>query len=327
MQLPRRFVTRSFVVLGFSIALYAAGALVFGWSDMRDNLRAVPAGILAMVGLLSLTNYLLRFWRWEVYLRCLGVRIPLATSLGLYFSAYVMVITPGKIGEVFKAGILGETHGVSLAKGIPVVLAERLYDFLAVLLLAIVGIVFWPGPVSGLGTGLAAATCLPAVMLLFRHPGIRRRLVEKAAGSALLKKHRLGLDESLESLASLLTVRQLAFSLTLTSLAWFCECLGLWLVCKGLGFPVGVGEAVFVYAAGTLVGSLSFLPGGLGGTEATIIWLLGKLALPTAVAASAALLVRLFTLWLAVALGLAVFLAARSRFQAPGPERDSDQPA
>jgi uncharacterized membrane protein YbhN (UPF0104 family) len=61
-----------------------------------------------------------------------------------------------------------------------------------------------------------------------------------------------------------------------------------------------------------LVGSLSFLPGGLGGTEATIIWLLGVLSMPGAAAATVAMLVRLFTLWLAVAIGLLFFLAYRS---------------
>ena len=72
---------------------------------------------------------------------------------------------------------------------------------------------------------------------------------------------------------------------------------------------------MFVYAAGTLVGSLSFLPGGLGGTEATIIWLLGTLSLPGATAATVALLVRIFTLWLAVVVGVGFFLSARELFR------------
>ena len=115
----------------------------------------------------------------------------------------------------------------------------------------------------------------------------------------------------MDSLSLLLGAKHSLFSLTLSTLAWLCECLGLWLVCRGLGFPVPLGEAIFVYAAGTLVGSLSFMPGGLGGTEATIIWLLGTLAMPGATAAAVAMLVRIFTLWLAVAIGLAFFLAFR----------------
>jgi len=311
MKLPRKLTSRSFAVIGFSVALYAALALFLGLDDIRRELAGYPTWQLAVLAGLSLVNYALRFWRWEVYLRALESRIPLRESVGLYFSTYVMVITPGKVGEVFKAGVLREKFGISLAKGLPIVLAERIYDFLAVLILAAAGVFFWPGPMTGLTTGLIAAASVPLFLALFQNQGIRTRLLGRAARSELLVRHRVGLDEAMESMSRLLGVKQSLFSLTLSTLAWMCECLGLWLVCRGLGVPVPLGEAFFVYAAGTLVGSLSFLPGGLGGTEATIIWLLGTLSIPGATGAAVALLVRLFTLWLAVIIGLIFFLAFR----------------
>ncbi len=311
MKLPRRLTSRSFAVIGFSVALYAALALFFGYDEIRRQLAGFPTWQFGVLAGLSLVNYGLRFWRWEVYLRALGCRIPLRESVGLYFATYVMVITPGKVGEVFKAGVLREKFGISLAKGLPIVLAERIYDFLAVLVLAAVGVFFWPGPMTGLTTGLLAAVSVPLFLALFQNRGIRTRLLGRAARSELLARHRVGLDEAMDSLSRLLGMKQSLFSLTLSTLAWMCECLGLWLVCRGLDVPVSLGEALFVYAAGTLVGSLSFLPGGLGGTEATFIWLLGTLAIPGATGAAVALLVRLFTLWLAVIIGLVFFLAFR----------------
>ncbi len=311
MKLPHRFTSRSFAVIGFSVALYAALALIFGLDDILRELAGFPVWQLWLLAALSLVNYALRFWRWEVYLRTLDARIPLRESVGLYFATYVMVITPGKIGEIFKAGILREKFGVSLSRGIPIVLAERIYDFLAVLVLASVGVFFWPGSLTGLTTGLMAAVSIPLLLALFQNRKLRAWLLSRASRSDLLSRHQVGLDESMESLGTLLGFRQSLFSLTLSTLAWLCECLGLWLVCRGLDFPVPLGEALFVYAAGTLVGSLSFLPGGLGGTEATIIWLLGTLSMPGATAAAVALLVRLFTLWLAVIIGLVFFLAFR----------------
>jgi uncharacterized protein (TIRG00374 family) len=311
MKLPRRLTSRSFAVIGFSVAFYAAVFLFFGWDDIRQKLAGYPSWQLGVLAGLSLVNYGLRFLRWEIYLRTLDSRIPLRKSIGLYFATYVMVITPGKIGEIFKAGILREKFGVSLAQGLPIVLAERIYDFLAVLILAAMGVFFWPGPLTGLTTGLFAAASVPLFLALFQNRGIRTRLLGRATRSELLARHRVGLDEAMNSLSRLLGVKQSLFSLTLSTLAWMCECLGLWLVCQGLGFPVPLGQALFVYAAGTLVGSLTFLPGGLGGTEATIIWLLGTLAMPGSTAAAVALLVRLFTLWLAVIIGLLFFLAFR----------------
>ena len=271
MKLPRKLTSRSFVVIGFSVGLYVAVALFFGLDEIRQELTGYPTWQLGVLAGLSLVNYALRFWRWEVYLRALDSRIPLRESVGLYFSTYVMVITPGKVGEIFKAGILREKFGIPLAKGLPIVLAERIYDFLAVLILAATGVFFWPGPMTGLTTGLIAAASVPLFLALFQNQGIRTRLLGRAARPGLLCGPRLCMDEAMDSMSGLLGIKQSLFSVTLSTLAWMCECLGLWLVCSGLGVPIPLGEALFVYAAGTLVGSLSFLPGGLGGTEATII--------------------------------------------------------
>jgi glycosyltransferase 2 family protein len=71
-----------------------------------------------------------------------------------------------------------------------------------------------------------------------------------------------------------------------------------------LGRDLSLPTALFIYAFSMLVGALSFLPGGLGGTEATMVALLilNHVAQPQAVAAT--VLIRLATLWSAVALGV-----------------------
>jgi uncharacterized protein (TIRG00374 family) len=90
----------------------------------------------------------------------------------------------------------------------------------------------------------------------------------------------------------------------------------MWLVCRGCAAPLPPADAIFIYAAGTLVGSLSFLPGGLGGTEGTIIWLLTESGVAAGTSVTIALVVRLATLWLALLIGLGVFLIFRGLFLA-----------
>lgn len=311
MHIPRHFMGKTFVTVVVAVALYGLTAGIFGWDGIRAQISAFPAAFLGGMALLSLANYFLRFWRWQVYLQRLGCPLPFRSSLGLYFTAYVMVITPGKIGEVFKAGIMQEKYGIPLAKGLPIVLAERIYDFLAVLFLAVLGLFFWPGSFAGLEVGLLAASIFPLMLVLFRNSRIRGLMLSKLSKAPVLRDHAVALDEAVAALSALLNLRIMAFSMVLTVVAWLGECLGLWLACLGIGFSVPVLEANFIYAAGTLVGSLSFLPGGLGGTEATIILLLKSLAMDPSSAATVALLVRLFTLWLAVVVGFGFFLVFR----------------
>ena len=314
MQFPKSLTFRTFAVIAVSVIIYASVALFVGWDGLRREFAQFPVQLLLPLALLSLFNYVLRFWRWEIFLRSLNVKLPLRESVGLYFATYVMVITPGKVGEVFKASILRERHGVNLSLGLPVVLAERIYDFLAVLALAVAGVFFWPGSFTGLTTGLVTAAGIPVALILFQARPVRMFLMRKVARSPLLAKHSIGIDEAADTLSLLMGFRLGSISLVISTVAWLAECTGLWLVCSGLNFPVPLGQAVFVYAAGTIVGSLSFLPGGLGGTEATIIWLLESLNMARASAATTALLVRLFTLWLAVVVGLGFFAAFRHIF-------------
>ena len=314
MRLPHNLVGRTFIVVATSVALYAVLAIWTGWDDLRSQLARFPLAYVLPLVLLSLVNYGLRFWRWQRWLLDFDVRLPLRASLVLYFATYVMVITPGKIGEVFKAGILKERYGVSLSIGLPIVLAERIFDFLAILLLAAISFPTWQGPLANLGTGLAVLALIPLALLAFRSEGLRTGLIRRATAMKGLQQYHVGVTESVDALTRLLDVRAGTWALIISTVAWSCECLSLWLVCQALGVDLGILPSCFVYAAATLVGSLTFLPGGLGGTEGTIIWLLTTHSVASVTAVTAALVVRLVTLWLAVAIGLAVFLPNRRTF-------------
>jgi uncharacterized membrane protein YbhN (UPF0104 family) len=311
MHRPSQWIARTFLVVAATAVVYVAGAAIVGWGHLRENLSHFPVALLAPLVGLSLMNYLLRWLRWELYLRCLKVAIPVRDSAILYFASFLMVITPGKIGEVFKAALLRERFGVPLSRGMPIVLSERIYDFMGVLLLAAAGLATWEGPLAGVGGGLAAAACVPLLLALFHIRPVRERLLARLAARPRLARYKDGLEGAATGLGTLLGPRNAAWSIVLSTAAWACEGLGMWLVCRGLGLAVPVGPACFIYATATLLGSLSFLPGGLGGTEAAIVWLLGKLAVASAPAAAAALIIRIVTLWLAVAVGLIFWLPSR----------------
>jgi len=293
--------------------------LALGWGDVVAALRRFDPVPFALVALLSFANYGLRFRRWDVFLRAAGATVPRRSSLAVYFAAYVMVITPGKVGEMFKAGLLQERHGVPVARGLAVVVAERIFDFLAVLVLVGLGLAFWDGPWRGSGAAIGGGSIVLALVLAVRSSAVRRRLVARAAAAPPLRDHRLVLDDALATLGRLFASRPGGGELVASVLAWFCECGGLWLICRVLAPDVSLGDAVFVYAAATLAGSASFLPGGLGGTEAGIVVLLELLGVPAATGAAVAFIVRLATLWLAVGVGLAALIVFRSEVLASPP--------
>jgi uncharacterized protein (TIRG00374 family) len=75
-------------------------------------------------------------------------------------------------------------------------------------------------------------------------------------------------------------------------------------------------QATFIFAASTLFGLVSFLPGGLGTSEATSAGLLIALVgVSASVAAAATIIIRFCTLWFGVGLGVVALLWFGQRYR------------
>src|SRR5512133_337672 len=84
----------------------------------------------------TLLNYFLRFLKWHFYLGQVGVRnLKWPQSLRLFVAGFPLAMTPGKVGEVLKGIWLKRASNIPIARGVSVVLAERISDGLAVMVL------------------------------------------------------------------------------------------------------------------------------------------------------------------------------------------------
>jgi uncharacterized membrane protein YbhN (UPF0104 family) len=78
-----------------------------------------------------------------------------------------------------------------------------------------------------------------------------------------------------------------------------------------------INQATFALAAGSVVGSASLLPGGIGAAEGTVVAVLDLVARqPRELAAAATLLIRACTLWFGVLLGAGSLVALARRVAA-----------
>ncbi|GIW09936.1 MAG: flippase-like domain-containing protein [Chloroflexi bacterium] len=302
----------------FSLALAVLvllGLLVYG--DLTATVRAIGRFRLefvpAIIGL-TLLNYLLRFGKWHYYLRRLGARdLTLGTSLLVFLSGMSMTVTPGKVGEWLKCYLLQQQGALSFSRAAPVVLAERLTDGLALLVLASGGMLIF-----GLGGEVLAGTLLLAAVIvgLSQYRPLARWVLERAATLPILGRQAAHLREFYESSFLLFRGPALAVAVGLGVISWAGECLAFALVLTGLGVEPSsllVVQATFILAISSLAGGLLLTPGGLGVAEGGIAGLTRYLVGTSPdVAAAATILIRACTLWFGVLLG-AVALAITSR--------------
>jgi uncharacterized protein (TIRG00374 family) len=316
--------TRGIVVVGL-LAL-AVLALVVAWGDAPAVLGALsrfPPLLVLPVVLLTAWNYVLRWLRWNYYLRVLGVSgIDRASSALVFLSGFAMGLTPGKSGELTKSYWLREIAGAErapLARTAPIVFAERLVDGIAMLLLATSGLITFR--FGGAALVVVAALAAAAVGMIQARPLVHWLLRALEARPRARRAAEV-IETAYDSARELLTWRRLVLAVGVGMLSWGGECVALYVILLGLGAPPSlelVNQSTFALAAGSVVGSASLLPGGIGAAEGTVAAVLDLVARqPRDVAAAATLLIRVCTLWFGVALGAASLVALARRLVGGG---------
>ena len=305
----RRWIWIAIIVVISVAALLAVGDV----RELGERLVGFGWWAFALCLGLALLNYVIRFFRWQLYLRYQQVSVPTGSSALVFGAGLSLSITPAKLGELVKSYLLRELHGSPTTKTAPIVVAERVTDLIALLLLAVVGVAAY-GVETTLVIVAAALVVFGLVLLAWPRP--TRALIDLFTRPRFTAKFRKPMHEMYDGLAALCRPRLLIVATAIAVPAWGAECIGFAEIVNAFpGAQVDLGLAMVIYAATTIAGALSFLPGGLGVTEAsmTILLVQGAAQLDRAAAVDATLLTRLATLWFAVLLGLVCLAVARAR--------------
>ncbi len=280
----------------------AAGLALYSDFGLLDELGGFRWELFPLALALTALNYLIRFVRWELYLGRVGIDVPRGRSFAVFVAGLSMTVTPAKTGEVLKCGLLRRSFDVPVRRSAPVVLAERVTDATGVVVLAVIA-----GASTDRWPLLVLALAGVAGIVFIIHSPLLGRFA--------------ALGEAPETARVLLRPGLLVGMTALSAVSWFCECLAAYVCVRGLSLDLSLADTVVVFSIGSLAGALSFLPGGLGVAEASMTGLIRHLGDTTKVSAAAAtVLIRLATLWFAVALGL-IGLAVEERLaRAPGEE-------
>jgi uncharacterized membrane protein YbhN (UPF0104 family) len=261
----------------------------------------------------SLLNYALRIVRWQRYLRRLGRPMPLAFVGLTYLAGFAFTVSPGKVGEMARARYYSQ-FGVSLSDVAGAFFVERLMDVIAMTALA--ALIVTAAPRYQFAMWSAGVLIVVALVTLRVLPWRRIAVALEARTQLPRLVIRLGVGaaRALAAARCLLGTGPLLLGFVLGLAAWGLEGAGLFAL--GSIFPaahLSAAAAVGIYAVAVLVGALSFLPGGLGSTEAVMTALLTTQGFAVGDALLVTMACRIVTLWFAVCIGWVAVLLLRIR--------------
>lgn len=313
---------RRWVVVAIAVGalLFLGGTVWAGFDETAAALAAFHWPWLVPVLLLTLVNYGLRFVKWHYLLGRLGVDMPLKDDLWNFTAGLAMVISPGKAGELLKPYVVRARTGTPMARTIPALVTERLTDGIAMLILAGLSITTYAGDkvhyltipaalvVGGIAV-LSSQRLSMAILKLCERLPVVGRIAHK-------------LEEMYVSMRTCVAPVPLVLTIGLSIIAWGAECLGYWMVFRGLGIAASLDVSVFLYAFATVAGGA--MPGGLGVAEGALAG--GAMAfipgVDQASAVASALIIRVATLWFGVLMGAAALFRVSTML---GGDLDLDQ--
>lgn len=298
----------------WSVVLSTLAYLVFalwgggGWRSVVDAVDKFGITGISAILLLSLVNYGLRFVRWQLYLQEMRHQVPWWASCRIYIAGFALTTTPARVGQALRSLFL-KPRGVPYSDSLTAMLSERISDVLAILLLALAGLAAYPRAQPLIILGAVAVTL---VILALSSQKLLETIHASIRGEGRFALVMRKLAKVLVQAGVCHAPRLLMMATCLSLVAWVAEAWSFYLVLQWMGADVGPMLAMSFYAISMLAGALSFMPGGIGGAEATMIALLNLVGVGTTEAIAATVLIRIATLWFAVGLG-AFFLVRLTR--------------
>ena len=308
----------------FGFLILVALSFLGDISKIASSIQNFNWKVFPLVICFTLFNYSLRFIKWHFYITQMGIKdFPIIQSARLFVAGFPLAMTPGKIGEILKGVWLKQLTGISIPKGISIIVAERISDGLAVLFLSTLGVLAYPQywPVF-----ILVLVVLLSIIVISQIRPLAYWFFELSEKIPIIKKFTGTMRDLYEGSVTVFRPETTLFAVFLGMISWFGEGVGFYLILINLGLPVGketLANAVFILSFSTIIGAVSALPGGLGAAEVSIAGMLTLLVgMESSLASVATLLIRFATLWFGVALGLLTWLFSLEFFGFKGKKNE-----
>jgi len=235
-------------------------------------------------------------------LKKLGIEIPLKSSFLIFLGGYAMIMTPGGIGLIIKSYLLQKKFGYKISQSLPLVFAERFYDIFAVQIIILFSLISFHSDISII-LSIIIIIGLILILSIIKINKLNWILL------SLAKKFKIIDDEQNNDtyfLNSIKTLFEFKFfiiiSLIVLAIVFF-EGVIFYLSFNIFGISISYVESLQIYYTSMLLGSITFLPAGIGAIEGIFVILLSERNVSLHLATSTILFIRFVSIWLLSGIG------------------------
>ena len=297
-----KFNKKLLLIIISSIIVYSLFLIFSDFNKLSEKILDFKIEFLPIILPLVSLGWLALYFRWTLLLKNSGYVLPHKKNFQIFLSGFPLSITPGKVGELIKCQLLKENFNTPRKITAPIILVERLYNAVGIIIISIFGI--WYFDFSGIVI-LITACILAGIFITLRSKKLFLKLIEKSSKIKFLSKFSDSFTDSYDVINDSTKPRIFIISSILSAIYWILESIAVYFILKSFGIDLfEISDVILTYTTSIILGVASFVPGGIGVSEGTLIGLLSIHGLTFSTAVSLTIFIRIFTLWYAVLVGL-----------------------
>ncbi|MFZ3385357.1 MAG: lysylphosphatidylglycerol synthase transmembrane domain-containing protein [Candidatus Methanoperedens sp.] len=302
-----------YIIIFFTAAVYILMGIYADFGRLVSIMEEFRWDFFILLLAFTTISYVIRFIKWDFFLKSVDIRLNVRDNLFVFLSGFSMVMTPGKVGEVWKGWLIKDINGEKLNKTVPVVIMDRITDVMGLIFLSMLGIIYF----------MEGVYIIIVLLLLFSGFLIAVRSKTISGKIIMLLERRMGkYAENIKTMHATFEILMKPGALIsmsfLSAFAWFFECLVMYFAILGFGQSISITLSTFIFSFASLAGAVSMVPGGLGVAEGTISGMLQYFGTAPAVSVAITIIVRSVTLWYGTIIGLSVYFIFNKKIKRYG---------
>jgi len=254
-----------------------------------------PHFLVVAVIILSL-SIILKSFRWVT----LFIDVKTIDACKVYLIGQIVnEIAPIGVGEATRIYMAKSKFGIPAGKTTVLVVIERVADTTFLLAMAIPCLMMFIGGIHPLQIAVPVVILLIGYTILLKPkllhsvitPLIKLKSKREIVRNLISKISRF--LKSLEQSVNLPYRRRILLQVSvITIVAWCVEALGQSIILRALGMEIQIFYMIIIIATAWILGTFSFLPGGLGAREVVFSFLLNTQGIPLTIGMATALIYR-----------------------------------
>ena len=287
-------------ILGI-IAIYAIILIAFDVNIISEKINDFDFQYLPFIIPLIPLTWGVLFLRWNLLLKNSAIDIPLKDNFMIFISGFALGVTPGKVGELIKAQLLKNKFNIPRSKTAPLVIVERFYDFFAIAIISLFGILVFEYSIyifTILSVGIIIFLTITSSEKLFL------KFLQKIEKIKFLRNFSSELPKSFTIIQKSTRGKIFPLSIILSVIFWILDSIIAYLTLLAFGIDIiDYFVLMSIYTSSIILGVISFLPLGIGVVEGSMVGFLSLNGIEFSLATVIVVFIRFFTRWIGVMAG------------------------